>query len=523
MARRRPFDPSRIRKTAEPLPGRPAADQPLSVRQVNELVAGAVARHLPATLHVVGEIGNFTQPHSGHLYLTLKDADSELRAVMWRSTAANLKFAPETGMEVIATGSIEVYLPRGTYQLIVRKLEPRGVGALEVAFRQLRERLEREGLFEPRRKQPLPRYPQRIGIVTSPTGAAIRDILRTLERRYPVLDILIHPVRVQGTGAAAEIAAAIHSFNAHAAALGGIDLLIVGRGGGSLEDLWAFNEEIVARAIAASEIPIISGVGHEIDVTISDLVADLRAPTPTAAAELCTPVLTDILTVLAERQLRLTRSMRQRFALAEAQFRAQLAMEPLARPLRRIADQGQRCDERLQDLREAWRAQQRSAADRLHNLQQRLWHLAAGVRFQSLARAVDARRHRLERALITRHFALERMQSQMQARLARVSPEHRLAGTLADLRHAIRQLNAMLPARVEHLRERLESQLRALAGCAPQQILKRGYSIVRDARTRSVVQTLSAVHDHQRLTIQVADGEFRATASDPRQQALFDL
>jgi len=266
VAERLPFDPARIRRPAPPRDaGGPTL---LSVRQVNELVRGAIAAHLPPTLHVLGEIGDLSRPASGHLYLTLKDPSSELRCVMWRSTAASLKFAPEAGMEVIATGSLEVYTPRGTYQLIVRKLEPRGVGALEVAFRQLKEKLEREGLFDPRRKKPLPRIPERIAVVTSPTGAAIRDILHTLARRFPALEIIVFPVRVQGEGAAEEIAAAIRLLNEHAAALGGLDLAIVGRGGGSLEDLWAFNEEVVARAIAASRIPIVSAVGHEVDVKI---------------------------------------------------------------------------------------------------------------------------------------------------------------------------------------------------------------------------------------------------------------
>jgi hypothetical protein len=262
MAERQPFDPSRIQvPESERLP---PVELPgtITPRQVNELVRGALARHIPQTLHVLGEIADLSRPQSGHIYFSLKDPHSELRCAMWRSTAVKLKFQPEPGMEVIATGGLEVYTPRGTYQLIVRKLEPRGVGALEVAFRQLKERLEREGLFDPARKKPLPKIPQRIAVVTSPTGAAIRDIVQTLARRFPALEILVWPVRVQGEGAAAEIAEAIRQLNRHAAALGGIDVAIVGRGGGSLEDLWAFNEEVAARAIAASEIPIILSPSH---------------------------------------------------------------------------------------------------------------------------------------------------------------------------------------------------------------------------------------------------------------------
>ncbi len=265
--------------------------EPISVSQLTAMVKRAIEETLPSTLHVVGEISNFKRHSSGHLYLTLKDRASELSCVMWRSAAAKLPFGPEDGLEVIATGRVEVFERSGRYQLYIRKLEPRGVGALELAFRQLRERLSDAGLFAEKHKRPIPRYPRRIAIVTSPTGAAIADMLRTIKRRYPCVHILVHPVRVQGPGAAQEIAAAIRRVNACAERLGGIDSMIVGRGGGSLEDLWPFNEETVARAIHASRIPIISGVGHEVDVTIADLVADVRAATPTAAAELAAPVL----------------------------------------------------------------------------------------------------------------------------------------------------------------------------------------------------------------------------------------
>jgi exodeoxyribonuclease VII large subunit len=350
VAQRQPFDPSRIHvPESERLP---PVELPATVtpRQVNELVRGALARHIPQTLHVLGEIGDLSRPQSGHLYFALKDPHSELRCVMWRSTAVRLKFQPEPGMEVIATGGLEVYTPRGTYQLIVRKLEPRGVGALEVAFRQLKERLEREGLFDPARKKPLPKIPQRIAVVTSPTGAAIRDIVQTLARRFPALEILVWPVRVQGAGAAAEIAEAIRQLNRHAEALGGIEVAIVGRGGGSLEDLWPFNEEVVARAIAASAIPIISAVGHEVDVSISDLVADVRAATPTAAAELVAPRLVDLLEWSNRQAGRALRAARHNLELAHSRLATRLAREGLARPLTRLRERAQLVDERQQRL-----------------------------------------------------------------------------------------------------------------------------------------------------------------------------
>lgn len=234
-----------------------------------------------AAVWVEGEISNFSHYPSGHMYFSLKDADSLLSAVLFKNVNQGLKFKPENGMQVICFGKISLYEKRGQYQLNVFKIEPKGVGALQLAFEQLKARLAKEGLFDQARKRPLPFLPQRIGVVTSAKGAAIRDILKILKRRFANLEVTLSPVRVQGEGAAQEIAQAIDEFNR----FGQVDVLIVGRGGGSLEDLWAFNEEVVARAIWRSQIPIISAVGHEIDYTISDFVADFRAPTPSAAAE----------------------------------------------------------------------------------------------------------------------------------------------------------------------------------------------------------------------------------------------
>lgn len=234
-----------------------------------------------AQIWVEGEISNFTHHPSGHMYFSLKDKSSVLSAVLFRNVNQNLKFKLKSGMQVVCLGKITVYEKRGQYQLNVIKIEPKGVGALGLAFEQLKQDLAKEGLFDSKHKQPIPFLPQRIGIVTSPTGAAIRDILKVLKRRFTNLQIILNPVRVQGESSSLEIAQAIDDFNR----FGKVDVLIVGRGGGSTEDLWAFNEEVVARAIYRSQIPVISAVGHEIDYTISDFVADLRAATPSAAAE----------------------------------------------------------------------------------------------------------------------------------------------------------------------------------------------------------------------------------------------
>jgi len=230
---------------------------------------------------VEGELSNFHHHSSGHMYFTLKDQESQIKGVMFRMQNRQLKFRPDDGLHVLVYGDLGVYERRGEYQIVVEYMEPKGLGALQLAFEQLKERLAAEGLFDDARKRPIPMLPRRIGVITSPTGAAIRDILHVLRRRFANVDVLIHPVAVQGDQAAPEIADALRELNRR----GGLDVLILARGGGSMEDLWPFNEEVVARAIANSKIPVISAVGHEVDYTIADFVADLRAPTPSAAAE----------------------------------------------------------------------------------------------------------------------------------------------------------------------------------------------------------------------------------------------
>ncbi|RLB72193.1 MAG: exodeoxyribonuclease VII large subunit [Deltaproteobacteria bacterium] len=260
---------------------------------------------------VQGELSNVSQPPSGHYYFTLKDKKARIKCAMFRSHARVLRFKPVDGLAVICRGRVSVYPQRGDLQLIVEGVEPEGVGSLQLAFDQLKEKLEREGLFAPNLKQPLPPFPRTIGLVTSSSGAAIQDILNVLRRRSAGLQVLLRSVRVQGKGAAEEIAAAIADLNRETA----VDVLIVGRGGGSREDLWAFNEEIVARAIAASKIPVISAVGHEVDFSIADLVADLRAPTPSAAAELVVKNRLELERHLDQLTLRLAAQIRSRLTL----------------------------------------------------------------------------------------------------------------------------------------------------------------------------------------------------------------
>ena len=239
---------------------------------------------------IKGEISNFKHHYSGHLYITLKDEGGVLKAVMFRSSAQSLTFEPSDGMKVLARGRISVYEAGGAYQLYIEEMIPDGVGELYIAYEQLKKQLAEEGLFDETHKKPIPQFPKRVGVVTASTGAAVRDIINVITRRYPMAEIVIYPAQVQGTGAAQSVVRAIEYFNATKE----VDTLIVGRGGGSIEDLWAFNEEITARAIYASEIPIISAVGHETDFTIADFVADLRAPTPSAAAEIAVPSMIEL-------------------------------------------------------------------------------------------------------------------------------------------------------------------------------------------------------------------------------------
>ena len=321
---------------------------------------------------VEGEISNFRSYPSGHLYFTLKDEGAELDAVMFRPLAAYLEFQPQDGMAVLARGTLTVYGPRGRYQLEVYRLKPAGLGKLQLAFERLKERLQAEGLFDEARKRPLPPYPERIGIVTSTEGAAIRDMISIIARRYPAAQLRVFPVKVQGDGAAEEIAAAIDLANRYHAACEPLDVIIVGRGGGSLEDLWAFNEEIVARAIYRSGVPVISAVGHEIDFTIADLVADLRAPTPSAAAELVVPDRAELLSRIRELTQRLASGQSTRLRELQVQLEKLVESYALRRPLRRLREGQQTLDALSEQLMRAFRDRQRALQEQVQTLIERL-------------------------------------------------------------------------------------------------------------------------------------------------------
>jgi exodeoxyribonuclease VII large subunit len=381
---------------------------------------------------VQGEISNFKHHSSGHMYFSLKDQRAQIKAACFRNNNMYLKFRPEDGMEVVVRGRLSVYEPRGDYQLIVEYVEPVGLGSLQLAFDQLKEKLRNQGLFEESHKIPLPLLPRKVGIVTSPTGAAIRDMLRILKRRNASLDVLIYPARVQGTGAAEEIAAGIQYLNGRA----DIEVIIIGRGGGSIEDLWAFNEEIVARAIYQSELPLISAVGHEVDFTIADFVADMRAPTPSAAAEMVSGARDDLRATVSSLQGRLIHAMRSGIE------RKRLNAERLAH-------------------NRAFSV----APNKIRELQQRFDEGAIRLG-QAMRRFGIGLRHR-EQIFATKLYTVD---------LRRYIRHKRDA-----LAHAHQQLMASIKSCLQTERARFELAVGKIDALSPLAILKRGFALCRDA------------------------------------------
>lgn len=354
----------------------------LSVSEATALIKRCLEEGVGA-LWVEGEISNFLAHRSGHLYFTLKDSEAQLRCVMFRGSAWRLRQALRDGLQCVAQGRVTVYARGGQYQLVVERLLPVGEGELQLAYQALKEKLAAEGLFAVERKRPLPRYPTAIGVATSPTGAALRDIERILRRRWPAVRIVLRPTLVQGPEAAPDIVAAIEELNRRQ----DLDLLIVGRGGGSLEDLWAFNDEAVARAIAGSRLPVISAVGHEVDETIADFAADLRAPTPSAAAELAVPDVRETLTALRRLEQRVRRALAALLATLRLRLQALERSAALRSPRDRLLQNMQRVDELLGRI-------QYAAGQSLRHLEQRLARAAGRIEALS-PRAVLARGYAL--------------------------------------------------------------------------------------------------------------------------------
>ena len=364
-----------------------------TVGEVTRAVKGLVEDFSGDGVWVVGEVSNFVRHTSGHWYLSLKDRESQLPAAIYRGVNLRLKFDLHDGLEVVARGRLSVYVPRGQYQLQIDEVQPKGIGALDLAFRQLKERLSALGWFDPRHKKPLPRFPRRVALVTSPTGAAVRDLVETLGRRWPLAEVWVCPTRVQGDGAAESIAAAVRLLNT----FDGLDVLIVGRGGGSQEDLWAFNEECVARAIRESRIPVVSGVGHETDLVISDLVADLRALTPTDAATKVVPDRREILDALRQAETRLRDRLLRKLDAARNRLDDLGRRRCFRVPLERVREAERRLDDWGERLQRAVRQRLVSGRQRLEAQTARLESLSP---LNVLGRGYSLTRREADRVVI---------------------------------------------------------------------------------------------------------------------------
>ena len=440
-----------------------------TVSELTQLVKNTLEVSFPQ-VWVTGEISNFHKHASGHLYFSLKDEKSQLRAVMWRSDATRVKFVLKDGQQLVCRGRINVYEARGEYQIVVDTVEPKGKGALQLAFEQLKEKLRAEGLFDPARKRKLPLLPKRIGIVTSPKGAALIDILRTLERRFAKLEVLIYPARVQGEGAAGQIVEGLDYLGA----LGGLDAIIVGRGGGSIEDLWAFNEEAVARAIARSPVPVISAVGHEVDFTIADFVADIRASTPTAAAEM----VVDTEAAFAERIANLSRRAHQsaKFAIEERKS------EVVTLAQHRIF---QNFKMRLMNL-----------AQDIDGLEGRAWEVVRGER----------------RKIAETKARAELLRERMAGRFVKELGEARARTELSEQR-----ITGGFRALLRDKQGAWEKLAAALHGRSPLDTLKKGYALCWSGDGRRAVTAIDGVGEADEMLVSFYRGEFRCRveAVDP--------
>lgn len=428
----------------------------LTVARLNREVRELLDQGFPA-VWVEGEVSNLARPASGHMYFTLKDDRAQVRCAMFRQRNRLVRFRPENGQQILARARISLYEPRGDYQLIVESMEEAGDGALRRQFEALRQKLEGEGLFAPERKRTLPALPRRVGVITSPTGAAIRDVLRVMARRFPSIPVIIYPTPVQGSEAAPGVIDALET----AARRNEVDIVLVTRGGGSLEDLWAFNDESLARAIAASPIPVVSAVGHEVDVTIADLVADHRGATPSAAAEIISPDADEWLRAVQARAERLRRVQTRRLQGERQRLKNLLQRLHLQHPGRRLRDHAQRLDELDARLRQAW-----------------------------------STRQRLRRAAL----------DALQRRLHAATPARRLPRERARTQELSQRLAAAQKRLLESRRERLAAVTRTLETVSPLATVHRGYAIVQRTDSGTLVRDATALAPGDGVTARLARG-----------------
>ena len=475
-----------------------------SVSRLNREARALLERGF-GTLWLEAEISNFSRPGSGHWYFCLKDADAQVRCAMFRQRNMLCAFTARDGQKVLVRARIGLYEPRGEFQLIVDHMEDAGLGALQRQFDELRARLAAEGLFAAERKRALPVLPRRIGVVTSPTGAAVRDILHVLARRFPAAAVLIYPASVQGANAAAELLEAVLTAGARAEC----DVLIIARGGGSLEDLWAFNDEKLARAIAASVIPVVSGVGHEVDFTIADFAADVRAPTPSAAAELVVPDAQEWLLACRRLAGRLARGMTRRLREHAERLRSLDGRAGRASPANRLAQQMQRLDELDQRLGRALHRAMNDRSERLQRLQRRASLASPAARVGLELERLDGLRQRLMRAARQLQTARAARAREAAGRLWNRNPLARVRALLAFHEALAQRLEAGGLGALGRARERLLPLVRTLNAVSPLATLERGYAIVLDAEGR-VLRDAAAARDGEIIEARLAAGRLRA-------------
>lgn len=431
----------------------------LSIKDLNRYIRMKLeSDNVLQDVWIRGEISNFTHHSSGHMYFTLKDSDSRIKTIMFASHNQRLAFRPKEGMRVIARGNVSVYERDGQYQFYATQMQPDGIGSLYLAYEQLKKKLESEGLFDPYRKRPLPSYPRAIGVITSPTGAAVRDIIITLQRRYPMVPVLLIPVLVQGTQAAPSIVRAIELMNVQQS----VDVLIVGRGGGSLEELWAFNEESVARAIYASNIPVISAVGHETDFTIADFVADVRAATPTAAAEIAVPHQQELRQQLDRFEQRLEQAMYGRIREERERLNRLQRAPFFVHPRRYLLQHAERADRLKEQL--------------TYRMQSRLKQ--AGERY-----------------------------TRVQHRLMRRNPEEQILLARQRTDAGSKQLIQAMQRMVREQQLKLVSSMKQLDALSPLKVMSRGYSLVYDEQEQHLIRTISEVQLGDMVQVKVSDGQ----------------
>jgi exodeoxyribonuclease VII large subunit len=494
---------------AMPPPTEPAERNIFTVSRLNREVRVLIERGL-GVVWVEGELSNLSVPSSGHWYFSMKDRDAQLRCAMFRQKNMSVGFTPKSGQQILARGRVSLYEPRGDYQFIVEHLEEAGVGALKREFERLKAKLAAEGLFALERKRSLPRFPRRIGVVTSPTGAALRDILHILGRRFPPAAVLIYPTPVQGDAAIPLIVEAIQT----ASARGECDVVIVARGGGSIEDLWAFNDERVARAIHASPIPIVSGVGHEIDFTIADFVADARAPTPSGAAELVAPDRNACLEALARTLERLGVGMRREMRALGTRLSAASARLKLSHPGIKLNQQAQRLDELEQRLASCVQRELRTIASRFDGIGQRLKLAHPGFRLAQQKQRLDDLEQRLTGAMRGALHSDRTRITEMYTRLIHQSPEHRVReyrvkhGALSGrLEHAMKQ-------RLTRADHRLGLAARTLHTVSPLATLGRGFALVKRVSDGKLVTDSNSVAIGDDIHAQLAHGTVTARVTN---------